>query len=154
MGSRCRFLAFSQLRVDQNLKLAAIASHDPVSIEEALSRVGLLDYRNAIAGPLAHGQQQWLEIALVVVQNPSVILLDEPGAGMSDEDKRQTLALIRRLSNHHTIIVVEHDMAFVKALDAPILMLHQGKVFRSGSFDELVTDEAVIDAYLGSRKHA
>jgi branched-chain amino acid transport system permease protein len=145
---------FPELRVDQNLKLAAIASHDPVSIEEALSRVGLLDYRNAIAGSLAHGQQQWLEIALVVVQNPSVILLDEPGAGMSDEDKRQTLALIRRLSNHHTIIVVEHDMAFVKALNAPILMLHQGKVFRSGSFDELVTDEAVIDAYLGSRKHA
>jgi branched-chain amino acid transport system permease protein len=145
---------FPELRVDQNLKLVAIASHDPVSIEEALSRVGLLDYRNAIAGSLAHGQQQSLEIALVVVQNPSVILLDEPGAGMSDEDKRQTLALIRRLSNHHTIIVVEHDMAFVKALDAPILMLHQGKVFRSGSFDELVTDEAVIDAYLGSRKHA
>jgi branched-chain amino acid transport system permease protein len=145
---------FSELRVDQNLKLAAIASHEPVSIEEALSRVCLQDYRSAIAGSLAHGQQQWLELALVLVQNPSVILLDEPGAGMSDEDKRLTLALIRRLSNHHTIIVVEHDMAFVKALNAPILMLHQGKVFRSGSFDGLVTDEGVIDAYLGSRKHA
>ena len=72
---------------------------------------------------------------------------------MSDEDKRLTLALIRRLSDHHTIIVVEHDMAFVKSLQAPVLMLHQGKVFRSGSFEELVSDEQVIDAYLGSRKH-
>jgi ABC-type uncharacterized transport system ATPase subunit len=91
---------------------------------------------------------------LVIVQNPSVILLDEPGAGMGDEDKSLTLALIRRLSSHHTIIVVEHDMGFVKSLNAPVLMLHQGRVFRSGSFDEIVNDEAVIDAYLGSRTHA
>jgi branched-chain amino acid transport system permease protein len=144
---------FQDLRVDQNLELAAMASREPTRVDEALSRVGLLEYRNAIAGSLAHGQQQWLEMALVLVQNPSVILLDEPGAGMSDEDKRLTLALIRRLSDHHTIIVVEHDMAFVKSLQAPVLMLHQGKVFRSGSFEELVSDEQVIDAYLGSRKH-
>ena len=144
---------FQDLRVGQNLELAAMASRKPTRIEEALSRVGLLEYRNVTAGSLAHGQQQWLEIALVLVQNPSVILLDEPGAGMSDEDKRLTLSLIRRLSDHHTIIVVEHDMAFVKSLEAPVLMLHQGKVFRSGSFDALVNDEQVVDAYLGSRKH-
>ena len=144
---------FQDLRVDQNLELAAMASRGPTSIDDALSRVGLLEYRNVAANSLAHGQQQWLEMALVLVQNPSVILLDEPGAGMSDEDKRLTLALIRRLAEYHTIIVVEHDMAFVKSLDAPVLMLHQGKVFRTGSFEELVSDESVIDAYLGSRTH-
>ena len=93
-------------------------------------------------------------MALVLVQNPSVILLDEPGAGMGDEDKRLPWRSFRRLSFHHTIIVVEHDMEFVKSLEAPVFMLHQGKVFRSGSFEEIVNDESVIDAYLGSRKHA
>jgi branched-chain amino acid transport system permease protein len=144
---------FQDLTVASNLKLAAMASRDPANVGEALARVGLMDQWETVAASLSHGQQQWLEIALVIVQNPSVILLDEPGAGMGDEDKRLTLALIRRLSEHHTLIVVEHDMGFVKSLDAPVLMLHQGKVFRSGSFGEIVGDEAVIEAYLG-RAHA
>jgi branched-chain amino acid transport system permease protein len=145
---------FQDLTVAQNLELAAMGSLEPTEVDEALSRVGLLEQRATVAQSLSHGQQQWLEIALVIVQNPSVILLDEPGAGMGDEDKSLTLALIRRLSSYHTIIVVEHDMGFVKSLNAPVLMLHQGRVFRSGSFDEIVNDEAVIDAYLGSRTHA
>ena len=107
-----------------------------------------------IAKTLSHGEQQWLEIALLLVQNPSVILLDEPGAGMGEEDKRRTIALIHSLSEQHTLIVVEHDMEFIRALSAPLLMLHQGIVFRSGAFEELVRDDAVIDAYLGRRSHA
>jgi branched-chain amino acid transport system permease protein len=145
---------FPDLSVVQNLELAALASRDAMDITEVLGSVGLREHRSAVAANLSHGQQQWLELALVLVQNPSVILLDEPGAGMGDEDKRLTIALIQRLSSHHTIIVVEHDMEFIKSLDAPVLMLHQGKVFKSGSFAEIVNDEAVIDAYLGSRKRA
>jgi ABC-type uncharacterized transport system ATPase subunit len=95
-----------------------------------------------------------LEIALLLAQNPSVILLDEPGAGMADEDKRRTIALIHSLATQHTLIVVEHDMEFIRALSAPVLMLHQGIVFRSGTFEELVQDDAVIDAYLGRRSNA
>lgn len=145
---------FPDLSVVQNLELAALVSRDAVDIADVLDSVGLREHAYAVAANLSHGQQQWLELALVLAQNPAVILLDEPGAGMGDEDKRRTIALIRRLSLHHTIIVVEHDMEFIKSLDAPVLMLHQGKVFKSGSFAEIVNDEAVIDAYLGSRKRA
>jgi ABC-type uncharacterized transport system ATPase subunit len=73
---------------------------------------------------------------------------------MGDEDKRRTIALIHSLSKQHTLIVVEHDMEFIRTLAAPVLMLHQGVVFRSGTFEELVRDDAVIDAYLGRRSHA
>lgn len=88
---------------------------------------------------------------MVIAQNPSVILLDEPAAGMSWQDKARTSALIERLSTNHRIIVVEHDMAFVKSLKAPVAMLHQGKVFRNGSFEEVCGDEEVINIYLGRR---
>jgi len=145
---------FQDLTVRENLSLAIMGSSTPIDMSEALQRVGLQNRIEDLAGSLSHGEQQWLEIALVIAQNPSVILLDEPGAGMGDEDKRRTIALIHELSAQHTLIVVEHDMSFIRALHAPVLMLHQGVVFRSGSFDELVRDDEVIHAYLGRRSHA
>jgi branched-chain amino acid transport system permease protein len=145
---------FQDLTVRENVALAVLASSKAVGVDEALSRVGLLDRVDDLAGSLSHGQQQWLEIGLVLAQNPSVILLDEPGAGMSDDDKRRTIELIHGLAEQHTLIVVEHDMTFIRALSAPVVMLHQGVVFRSGSLDELVADSAVVDAYLGRRRHA
>ena len=144
---------FSDLTVAQNLELASLASDTAVRGDDVLKRLGLWNERNDVASNLSHGQQQWLEVALVLVQNPSVVLLDEPGAGMGDDDKRLMISLIQRLSSRHTIVVVEHDMEFVRSLDAPVLMLHQGRVFRSGSFEEIVSDEGVIEAYLGGRKH-
>jgi branched-chain amino acid transport system permease protein len=145
---------FQDLTVRENVALAVLASAKAVGVDEALSRVGLQNRIDDLASTLSHGEQQWLEMALVLAQNPSVILLDEPGAGMGDDDKRRTVELIHNLSEHHTLIVVEHDMAFIQALKAPVLMLHQGVVFRSGSFEELVGDSTVIDAYLGRRRHA
>jgi branched-chain amino acid transport system permease protein len=145
---------FPDLTVRENMQLAALISRDPQDIQDILQRVGLSKRVDEMARNLSHGEQQWLEIALLLVQNPSVLLLDEPGAGMGEEDKRQTIALIHSLSSQHTLIVVEHDMEFIRALSAPVLMLHQGIVFRSGAFDELVRDDAVIDAYLGRRSHA
>jgi len=145
---------FADLTVRENMQLAALISKDAQDIHQTLQRVGLSQRADEVARNLSHGEQQWLEIALLLVQNPSVLLLDEPGAGMSEEDKRQTIALIHSLSSQHTLIVVEHDMEFIRALSAPVLMLHQGIVFRAGTFDELVRDDAVIDAYLGRRSHA
>jgi len=145
---------FPDLTVRENMQLAALISRDAQDIQNVLQRVGLSQRVDEMARNLSHGEQQWLEIALLLVQNPSVLLLDEPGAGMGEEDKRQTIALIHSLSSQHTLIVVEHDMEFIRALSAPVLMLHQGIVFRSGAFDELVRDDAVIDAYLGRRSHA
>jgi branched-chain amino acid transport system permease protein len=145
---------FSDLTVRENMQLAALISKDAQDIGGVLQRVGLSHRAYDVARTLSHGEQQWLEIALLLVQNPSVLLLDEPGAGMGDEDKRRTIALIHSLSKQHTLIVVEHDMEFIRTLAAPVLMLHQGVVFRSGTFEELVRDDAVIDAYLGRRSHA
>lgn len=138
----------------ENVTLAVLASTKAVGVDEALSRVGLQNRIDDLASALSHGEQQWLEISLVLAQNPSVILLDEPGAGMSEDDKRRTIELIHVLAEQHSLIVVEHDMAFIRALSAPVLMLHQGVVFRFGSFDELVGDSAVVDTYLGRRRHA
>ncbi len=145
---------FPDLTVRENMQLATLISKDAQDTHDILQRVGLSQRVDEVGRNLSHGEQQWLEIALLLVQNPSVLLLDEPGAGMGEEDKRQTIALIHSLSSQHTLIVVEHDMEFIRALSAPVLMLHQGIVFRSGAFDELVRDDAVIDAYLGRRSHA
>ncbi len=147
-------LVFPDLTVKENLQIAAFASLKPQDFDKVIELVGLRDSSDVQASLLSHGQQQWLEIALVLMQNPSVVLLDEPGAGMGDEDKRRTLALIHDLSEHHTLVVVEHDMEFIKSLSAPVTMLHQGTIFRSGTFEELMNDQDVIDTYLGRRARA
>lgn len=147
---------FAGLTVGENLALALHRSsggHASPHTCSTLEVVGLQNKLHLAVSQLAHGEQQWLEIALVLAQNPSVILLDEPAAGMTAEERASMVRLIRQLAANHTVIVVEHDMHFVRALDAPILMLHQGAIFRHGSFDEVTADPVVIDAYLG-RKHA
>ena len=111
--------------------------------------VGLRDRLEIPAGELSHGEQQWLEIAMVLAAGPSTILLDEPTAGMTREEKAKTAELISRLADDRTVIVVEHDMAFIRSLSVPVTMFHQGKVFRSGSFEEIHRDAEVIDVYLG-----
>lgn len=123
-------------------------------IRQTLQLADLLDRAEDCASDLSHGQQQWLEIAMVIAQNPSIILLDEPAAGMSWQEKVRTAKLIERLSGWHRIIVIEHDMAFVRSLQAPVAMLHQGRVFRNGGFDEVCGDEEVINIYLGRRSNA
>jgi ABC-type uncharacterized transport system ATPase subunit len=102
---------------------------------------------------LSHGERQWLEIGMVVAGGPRVILLDEPTAGMSREETARTADLITALGEHATVVVVEHDMEFVRLLGVPVTVLHEGRVFAQGSLADIRKDDRVLDIYLG-RAHA
>ena len=147
---------YSALTTLENLWLAAYAAcgnraaaHQRAS--GILARLGLSEAASRPAGSLAHGQLQWLEIGMVLATEPSVILLDEPTAGMTRDETEQTEQLITRLAGHATVVVVEHDMEFVRRLDAPIAVMHMGELFTQGSFEELSRDEQVLNIYLGRR---
>ena len=118
-------------------------------IGEVLDLTGLAAVRDRRAGELSHGQKQWLEIGMLLMQRPRLIMLDEPVAGMTDAETGKTADLIRELRGRHTIIVVEHDMAFVKALEAKVTVLHEGRVLAEGPVEQVQADPAVIDVYLG-----
>jgi ABC-type uncharacterized transport system ATPase subunit len=121
--------------------------------EAVLEWLGLADRAHEPAGILSHGEQQWLEIGMVLASEPSVILLDEPTAGMSHNETARTAQLVSELGEHLSVVVVEHDMEFVRKLDVPVTVFHQGAVFAQGSLAELREDERVLDIYLGRRKH-
>jgi branched-chain amino acid transport system permease protein len=149
---------FHGLTVRQNISLALTAPRKhkqrPVPEGAILETVGLLDKRDLLAANLSHGEQQWLEIGMLIAQNPPVMLFDEPAAGMTQDERKRTVELLRRLSADHLVIVVEHDMAFVRALEAPVVMLYRGGVFRHGNFDDLSNDAEVRTIYLGRRRDA
>ncbi len=107
------------------------------------------------AGLLAHGEKQWLEIGMLLAQEPKVLLVDEPAAGMTDEETHRTGELLISLSGKHSIVVIEHDMTFVKqiARDNPVTVLHQGHVLCEGKFEEVQSDPKVREVYLGRGKH-
>jgi urea transport system ATP-binding protein len=98
---------------------------------------------------LSHGQKQWLAIAMLVAQSPQVLLLDEPVAGLTDEETVRTAELIKSLAGDHTVLVIEHDMEFIRDLNAPVTVLHQGSVLTEGSLDDVKKDPRVIEVYLG-----
>ena len=147
---------YKELTARENLWLACYAkarSIEPASVrsEELLEWLGLSDGAELPAGTLAHGQQQWLEMGMVVGGDPSIVLLDEPTAGMTREETERTVSLVTQLGERASVIVVEHDMEFVRQLDAPITVLHMGSLFVQGTFEELTNDERIIDIYLGGR---
>jgi urea transport system ATP-binding protein len=117
-------------------------------------RIGLQEKRHALAGHLAHGQKQWLEIGMVVASDAELLLLDEPAAGMSHDESEQTAALIREFSKEHSILVIDHDMNFVAQLDAPVSVMHMGKMLREGTLQEIRNDPQVAAVYLGRVKEA
>jgi branched-chain amino acid transport system permease protein len=119
-----------------------------------LEWLGLRPRADELAGILSHGEQQWLEIGMVLAAEPSVLLLDEPTAGMSREETARTAELVSTLGQHLSVIVVEHDMDFVRRLDVPVTVFHQGAIFAQGSLSELRRDERVLDIYLGRRVRA
>lgn len=119
-------------------------------LEKLVELVGLQDELNTVAAHLSHGQTQWLEISLLLAQAPKVILMDEPTAGMSVQETRKTANLFNRLKGRHTLIVVEHDMGFVKEIGEKISVMHQGKVLAEGSVSEIEQNALVKEAYLGS----
>lgn len=119
------------------------------SINEILETVDLLDKKNEKAGSLAHGQKQWLEIAMQLVQKPEIIMLDEPAAGMGKPETFKTGEILKKIKENCTIIVVEHDMDFVKQIADRVTVLHEGKVLMEGTCDEALADETVQAVYLG-----
>ena len=121
-------------------------------IFEVLEIINLKDKAQVRAGALAHGQKQWLEIGMLIAQDPELMLVDEPAAGMTDEETARTGELLLSLAGRHTIIVIEHDMVFVRQLASKVTVLHQGSVLCEGSLDEIQNDERVIEVYLGKKK--
>ena len=118
-------------------------------IDEVLRTVSLGRERNRLAGSLSHGQKQWLEIGMLLMQDPDLLLIDEPAAGMTDAETEATSVLLREIGKHHTVVVVEHDMAFVRALDCHVTVLHEGSVLAEGSLDTVQANPRVIEVYLG-----
>ncbi len=121
-------------------------------IYEVLKTIGLADKAELKAGTLAHGQKQWLEIGMLLAQNAELLLVDEPAAGMTDEETAKTGELLLSLAGKHTIIVIEHDMVFVRQLGSKVTVLHQGHVLCDGTLDQVQADERVIEVYLGRKK--
>jgi len=123
------------------------SSQDQVS--DLLGLVGLQAQAQQLAGGLSHGQKQWLEIAMLLAQDPDLLLVDEPVAGLSDEETERTGELLRSLAGDHTVLVIEHDMEFIRNLDSPVTVLHEGHVLCEGSMAEVQRDPRVIEVYLG-----
>jgi urea transport system ATP-binding protein len=118
-------------------------------IETILNTIRLAPVRQRLAGGLSHGQKQWLEIGMLLAQDPKLLLVDEPVAGMTDAETAQTAELLRRIAKDHSIVVVEHDMAFVRELGVKVTVLHEGSVLAEGPLDMVSADPKVIEVYLG-----
>jgi urea transport system ATP-binding protein len=153
---------FENLSVFENLELALadargtwatlfanLTSDRRDRIAATLARIGLSEQSEQAAGSLSHGQKQWLEIGMLLIHDRTLLLLDEPVAGMTDRETEQTAELILDLAKDRTIVVVEHDMAFVRSLGARVTVLHEGSVLAEGSIDHVQNDPRVIEVYLG-----
>ena len=118
-------------------------------IEEVLEIIGLANQSTREAGLLSHGQKQWLEIGMLLAQDPKVLLVDEPVAGMTHAEMERTAELLRSLAGKHTIVVVEHDMEFVRSIARRVTVLHEGKVLADGPMAQIQADPRVVEVYLG-----
>lgn len=143
---------FPSLSVEDNLKVARWGAPSPVRpVGDLLELVALGNRAATLAGELAHGQKQWLEIGMALAIEPKLLLLDEPTAGMTPQETLATAEMLLRLKGEFSIVAVEHDIRFVRALNCETLVLHQGRRLRSGPFHDIETDEMVRDVYLGRR---
>jgi urea transport system ATP-binding protein len=153
---------FENLSVFENLELAlksdrgtwrtlfaVLDREQRYRIADTLATIGLAGRADEYAGALSHGQKQWLEIGMLLMHDQRLLLLDEPVAGMTDRETEETAALILTLARERTIVVVEHDMAFVRSLGARVTVLHEGSVLAEGSIDHVQNDQRVIEVYLG-----
>ncbi|MEO0830457.1 MAG: ATP-binding cassette domain-containing protein, partial [Pseudomonadota bacterium] len=118
-------------------------------VEALAEEIGLQDALETKAGILAHGQKQWLEIGMLLAQDPKLLLVDEPAAGMTPEEREHTTELLKEAAKSRAVIVVEHDMEFVRRLDCRVTVLHEGSVLAEGSIDHVTSNEQVIEVYLG-----
>ncbi len=153
---------FEQLTVFENLELALAGSRSFLKtlraritlaqmkrIDEVLEIIGLTAHRGAPGRILAHGQKQWLEIGMLLMQNPELLLVDEPVAGMTPHEIERTSELLRSLAGEHSVVVVEHDMSFVRSIARRVVVLHEGHVIAEGDMDKVQKDQRVKEVYLG-----
>ncbi len=153
---------FEQLTVFENLELALktnkgvqssmffrLDSGQSDRLAEVLHTIHLAESVTRMAGNLSHGQKQWLEIGMLLMQDPKLLLLDEPVAGMTDEETSRTAELFLKLKGQHSLMVVEHDMSFIKVISEIVTVLHEGSVLAQGSLEQVQNDERVIEVYLG-----
>lgn len=122
---------------------------ESANIEEILEKVSLADHRDKLAKSLSHGQRQWLAISALIIAKPKLLLVDEPAAGLTDSETEKTAELLLELAKEHTLVVIEHDMEFVRRLDSTVTVLNEGKVLAEGSMGEMERNEEVMEAYLG-----
>jgi urea transport system ATP-binding protein len=154
---------FKELTVRDNLQVALNKNTDPFSnmfrfsrnegrerLQQVVELAGLQDRLDELGGNLSHGETQWLEIGMVLTQNPKLLLMDEPTAGMTEQETQKTSEIFNRLKGDHTLIVVEHDMAFVREIADVITLMHLGKTLAEGPMEEVENDPKVIEVYLGS----
>ena len=118
-------------------------------IDSVLETIRLSGLRDRVAGSLSHGQKQWLEIGMLLAQEPKLMLVDEPVAGMTDNETRQTVELLKEINRDRTVVVVEHDMTFVRELGVKVTCLHEGSVLAEGTIDQVSENERVVEVYLG-----
>jgi urea transport system ATP-binding protein len=128
---------------------ASLSAVERERIDEVLGLIGLVDESTRLAGALSHGQKQWLEIGMLLAQSPRVLLVDEPVAGMTHQEVERTAQLLVDLAGEHTVVVVEHDMDFVRSIARTVTVLHEGRVLAEGSMDQIQNDPKVIEVYLG-----
>ncbi len=142
-------LALSGPRDPWSALFGARNAMDTARIDATLEEIKLLPHRNRLAGALSHGQKQWLEIGMLLAQDPKLLLVDEPVAGMTDAETERTAELLTEIARDHSVVVVEHDMAFVRALGVRVTCLHEGAVLAEGSIDDVSANDRVIEVYLG-----
>jgi ABC-type uncharacterized transport system ATPase subunit len=144
---------FDGLSAHENLWLAAQFAHDKAGarrqVDEVVDRLQLGGFVHRLVGELAHGQRQWVEIGMVMAREPRLILLDEPSAGMGQEERVRTAELLKELNRTTTIVVVEHDMQFIKRIADIVTVFHRGQVLREAKVDAVLSDPEVRDVYLG-----
>ena len=128
---------------------AALNDDEVARIMDVLGTIRLTERAGDLAGSLSHGQKQWLEIGMLLMQDPDLLLVDEPVAGMTDAETEQTAILLREISATHSVVVVEHDMEFVRALKSKVTVLHEGSVLAEGSLDTVQNNQRVVEVYLG-----
>jgi branched-chain amino acid transport system ATP-binding protein/urea transport system ATP-binding protein len=146
---------FNGLSVRENIWLGARRTHTPLRtaavVDEVLEKIRLTGRADALVGQLAHGQRQWVEIGAVIAADPELILLDEPAAGMTHDEVQRTAELIREINLSRALVVVEHDMQFIRMIAKTVTVFHQGQVLMEDTIDAVMRDGRVRDVYLGKK---
>jgi len=147
-------IAMRQKRTVFATLFAKLAEEERARIDGQLDMIGLLKKANRRAGGLSHGEKQWLEIGMMLLQEPEILLLDEPVAGMTDKETDKTGELLHQIARKRSIVVVEHDMEFVRNFASKVTVMHEGKLLKEGSMEEIQRDDRVAEVYLGKRRDA